>query len=113
MASTVVRSASTALESAVKGGKGGDVIALYKQVGDALDSVEKFDAVAKQYAKVCKKEAPALVAVAQTKKCGEWLLKSGPAAVEYGQAMPRMLRKRRSMFSRSAFSAGASFLAAS
>jgi hypothetical protein len=84
------RKAYDELAAAIKGGKGGAIIELYKKVGDALDTAEKLEAVAKEFAKVCKKESAALLADDATKKAGKWLLKAGPAALEYAQSLSKL-----------------------
>jgi len=79
--------AFTELENAIKSKAGGDIITNYNLVGEALDKVEKLEAVTGEYAKMCKREGATLKADPETKKIGEWLLKAGPVATSYCETL--------------------------
>ncbi|MDB6001229.1 MAG: hypothetical protein JWP52_2928 [Rhizobacter sp.] len=71
------------LEAAVKSSEGGAVVTHYQEVGKALERLERLARLAKEYNKFCKDFAPDLKNDSKTKSCGEWLLKSGVAAVNF------------------------------
>src|SRR6266446_5972547 len=67
------------LEQAIKDKDGEAMKANYKRLDDEFPKIEKFARLAGEYNKTCIAEAPNLTKDAQTKKAGEWLLKSGKA----------------------------------
>lgn len=76
------------LESAVKSRDGGAIIKLYQKVGDDVcPEIERMQRLAGEYEKSCKSAGSTLKKSVDTKAAGEWLLKSGPALVEYADAL--------------------------
>lgn len=76
------------LEQAIKEKNGEAMKTNYGLLGNEFPKIEKFTRLAGEYNnKTCATEGPKLMKNPETKKAGDWLLKSGKACVEYGKAM--------------------------